>query len=371
MSHTQPLVSVVIAAYNATAYLGETLASVAAQRYAELEIIVVDDGSTDGTPDLVANYARSDARIRLICQANAGVGAARNTGIAAATGRYVAPLDADDLWEPDKILAQVGEMERWGEQAGFAYCWVRTIDGASRPTGFQPTCSASGRVFNLLFFRNFLHNASVPLFRATALKRVGGYATREEQGHAQGCEDWDLCLRVAEHYEVCVVPRVLVSYRLAGTGMSFNVAGMERSFLWMVGQARKRSPALSESLVRWCTGHFYLYLALKAKISGQYPASQRCLRIAARNDAAVLFAPRFYHIWAMSYFRQWRPLPPEAFAATTPLPASSEPAPPGSSRVLFVERWRMRSLFDTRILWALYTRVERRRLALLLGTTSP
>ncbi|HEY0946199.1 MAG TPA: glycosyltransferase [Opitutaceae bacterium] len=376
MLHTRPLVSVVIAAYNATAYLGETLASVAAQRYDALEIIVVDDGSTDATADLVADYARRDLRVRLIRQPNAGVGAARNTGIAAASGRYIAPLDADDLWDADKIGAQVAEMERRGEKAGFAYCWVRTIDGASRPTGLQPTCVASGQVFNILLFRNFLHNASVPLFRATALKRVGGYATREEQGGVQGCEDWDLCLRVAEHYDVGVVPRVLVSYRLAGTGMSFNVAGMERSFLWMLDQVRRRNPAISVSLMRWCTGHFYLYLALKAKLSGQYLPARRCLHVAARHDAAVFFSPRFYHIWAMSHFRRWRPLPPEAFAPMTPVSLRREVAPSAPvataarRRGLRLERWRVRTLFNARVFWALYARVERHRLAHLLGASS-
>lgn len=380
MQHPQPLVSVVVAAYNATAYLGETLASVAAQRYDELEIIVVDDGSTDGTSELVLDYARRDPRIRLIRQPNAGVGAARNTGIAAASGKYIAPLDADDLWEPDKILAQVVEMERWGDEAGFAYCWVRTVDEASRFIALQPPCSASGRLFNVLFFRNFLHNASVPLFRATALKRVGGYATREEQGGVQGCEDWDLCLRVAEHYQVCVVPRVLVSYRIVGTGMSFNVTGMERSFLWMIAQARRRTPTIPDWLVHWSTGHFYLYLALKAKRSNQFSETRRCLAAAARADAAVFFAPRFYHIWAMSYYRRWRPLPPEALVAVVEprihaqltakqscLPAPTDEA---SAPAWTLKRWHVRTLVNARLFWALYVRIERRRFAFLQGSPS-
>ncbi|HZP58789.1 MAG TPA: glycosyltransferase family A protein, partial [Opitutaceae bacterium] len=233
------LVSIVIAAHNAVGYLDETLASAVAQRYNPLEIIVVDDGSTDATAELVRGWSERDPRIRLIQQANAGVGAARNTGIAAARGRYIAPLDADDLWDPDKITAQVAEMELWGPRAGFAYCWVRTINEHGRMTGIQPRCSASGGVFGALLIGNFLHNASVPLFRADALKLVGGYATREEQGGVQGCEDWELCLRVANRYDVCVVPRVLVSYRIVQSGMSFNVRGMERSYLWLLGEARR------------------------------------------------------------------------------------------------------------------------------------
>jgi len=176
----------------------------------------VDDGSTDSTSEVVAECSRGDPRIRLIRQTNAGVGAARNTAIAAVNGKYVAPIDADDVWDAEKIFAQVAEMEKCGEAAGFVYCWTRNIDGKGRVTGIQPTCSVEGKIFNALFFRNFLHSASVPLFRMAALRRVGGYATREEQGGVQGCEDWELCLRVASHYEVRVVPQYLVNYRRIG-----------------------------------------------------------------------------------------------------------------------------------------------------------
>lgn len=373
MSHTQPLVSIVIAAYNASAYLAETLASASAQRYQELEIIVVDDGSKDDTAEVAMRHARRDPRVRLIRQGNAGVGAARNTGIAAARGKYIAPLDADDLWDPDKLAAQVAEMEWSGEQAGFAYCWSRTIDEAGHFTGLKPPCSTAGRVFNVLLFRNFLHNASVPLFRASVLQRVGGYATRDEQGGVQGCEDWELLLRVADQHEVCVVPRVLVSYRLYGSGLSFNVDNMERSYLWLIERMHRHTPEIPEWMFRWSRGHFYLYLALKARQSGQYETCRRCLRVAVQSDRAVLFAPVAYYNWFMSWYRRWRPLRPAP--PSRPIAAAHHPtSPPIAGRGagwLAANRWHVRSLVNARIFWALYQQIERRRLALILKSPSP
>ena len=360
------LVSIVIAAHNAVRYLGETLTSATAQRYDPLEIIVVDDGSTDATGDLVREWSQRDSRIRLIRQANAGVGAARNTGIATARGRYIAPLDADDLWDPDKIGAQVAEMELWGPRAGFAYCWVRTINELGRVTGVQPKCSASGQVFGALLIGNFLHNASVPLFRADALKVVGGYATREDQGGVQGCEDWELCLRLAHRYDVCAVPRVLVSYRIVQSGMSFNVRGMELSYLWLLEQARHLRRSLPESIFRWSKGQFYLYLALKARQACIYRETRRCLRNAAQADFAKLLTPVLYYSWAVSWYRQWFPRGPARRTLRTrreqALADAALPQPRGS------DHWRLRSLINARLLWSLYTQVERRRSARLFGT---
>lgn len=372
MPDVRPLVSVVVAAYNAVRYLGETLASAAAQRYDALEIIVVDDGSTDATGELVKDYARRDPRVRLIRQTNAGVGAARNTGIAAARGRYIAPLDADDLWDVDKIADQVAAMESMGSRAGFAYCWVRTINERGRVTGVQPRCSATGHVYGALLVGNFLHNASVPLFRADALKAVGGYATREDQGGVQGCEDWELCLRVADRYDVCVVPRVLVSYRIIQSGMSFNVRGMERSYLWLLDESRKLRPGLAESVFQWSKGQFYLYLALKARQAGLHAETRRCLRNAVRSDSAALLAPVLYYGWAVSWYRQWfhsgrHPGGLRAGQISVDRTRSGLPAAaPPPRRAL--DHWRLRSLVNARLLWSLYTQVERRRSLRLFGT---
>ena len=102
-----PIVSVIIPAYNSEKFIGETLYSVVRQSFQAMEIIVVDDGSTDGQNEIIKTIMKEDARIKLIQQANRGVSAARNLGIEHAKGQYLAFLDADDVWLPHNIKVKV------------------------------------------------------------------------------------------------------------------------------------------------------------------------------------------------------------------------------------------------------------------------
>ncbi len=115
------LVSVVMPMYNAERFVRRPVESVLGQRHGELELVVVDDGSSDGSVDLVADYARQDARVRLLrSPRNGGVAAARNQALDAATGRYVAFLDSDDWWHADKLAIQLAELERGDAAVSYA-----------------------------------------------------------------------------------------------------------------------------------------------------------------------------------------------------------------------------------------------------------
>jgi glycosyltransferase involved in cell wall biosynthesis len=129
-----PAVSVITPVWNAAATLAAAVASVEAQSVADWEMLVVDDGSTDGSRALAADLARRDARIRpLGLPGNRGPAAARNAGIGAARGRFLAFLDADDLWHPEKLAVQLGYMAREG--APFVFSAYRRVDAAGRPLG--------------------------------------------------------------------------------------------------------------------------------------------------------------------------------------------------------------------------------------------
>jgi glycosyltransferase involved in cell wall biosynthesis len=170
------LVSVVVPAYNAQATLGRTLASVRAQTYANLEIVVVDDGSTDATHQFAEAEAREDPRIRVLTQANAGVAAARNAGIRASWGALLAPVDADDLWHPEKIAKQVAVIEAGGPAMGFVYTYFRRIspmDNAVTEAAFPLVFSGHVFLRHLLF--NFVGNGSSILMRREAFESAGGY----------------------------------------------------------------------------------------------------------------------------------------------------------------------------------------------------
>lgn len=292
----QPVVSVIVPAFNAETTLAETLGSVIRQTLEDWECLVVDDGSTDGTAVLVEAMAERDPRIRLVRQANQGVGAARNTAIRAARGRYLAPLDADDRWEPAKLARQVERMEGAGEDCGLVYCWSRKVDVAGQRLWDCHPFEVEGHAYPLLVMRNFVGNASVPMFRRSAVEEVGLYLTRDEQDGGQGCEDWDLSLRVLARFRCAVVPDYLVDYREVDHCMSRNVAGMERSYRVVIDRVRQGDRPVSEAIIRWSEGHFYAYLMSKAYMSGD-PYRVLCyIGRSVRADPVMCLYRRFYRL---------------------------------------------------------------------------
>jgi len=251
------LVSVVLPAHNAERTVAATLASIRAQTYRDLEIIVVDDGSTDATAAIVRREAGKDERIRLISTRNGGVARARNIGIAASRGAYVAPIDADDLWHPEKITRQVVAIEAGGPEMAFVYTFYRRIDEADRLLYSADPWDFSGHVFLRMLLLNFIGNGSSLLIRRAPLEEVGGYEPELHRQGAQGCEDYLIQLLLASRWKVGVVPEYLTGYRLTPGAMSEDQVRMERSNLLLLEQIRMRFPdipadvmAVAEASVR-------------------------------------------------------------------------------------------------------------------------
>jgi glycosyltransferase involved in cell wall biosynthesis len=229
VSPSGQLVSVVVPAYNAEQTIPETLYSVRAQTHENLEIIVVDDGSTDATAAMVRLQQKSDPRIRLIQQQNAGVAPARNSGAAAATGTFIAPIDSDDLWHPTKIEAQLREFARAGPEVGVVYTWFALIDADSKVIHKKHRPEFAGWVLPILAEFNFVGNGSSPLIRTESFRATEGYdATLKARG-GQGCEDWKLYCHLAERFQYAVVCDHLTGYRALPHNMSSNVLQMLRS----------------------------------------------------------------------------------------------------------------------------------------------
>jgi glycosyltransferase involved in cell wall biosynthesis len=291
----KPLVSVVIPAFNAAAYVRQTLNSVLAQTYQEIEVIVVDDGSSHATSAVVEEFVTKDARFQLVRQSNAGVGAARNTAIQKAHGKYIAPLDADDYWFPEKLEKQVACAEQYGNEAGLVYCWSTVLDEHGSVFN-ECSHTVEGRARRALVLRNVVGNGSAPLIRAAALEKVGLYLTRTEQGEAEGCEDWDLYLRIAERFSIHVVPEYLLAYRQAGSSMSANAAKMAASFAVVMSRARERNFDLPSSIFCWSAGRFYAYLVENSYRWGHYGRCLRYLKEAVRSDPALLLTTDVYRI---------------------------------------------------------------------------
>lgn len=281
----QPLVSVVIPAYDAERFLGSTLESVCAQSYTNLEVWVVDDGSSDRTAEIVETFAARDPRIALLRQANAGVAAARNLGIQNARGEFIAPLDADDLWRSEAIAMLVARFQGSGPEVGVVYAWSADVDECGRGTGGFHAATVEGNVYRSLLCHNFLGNASSSLIRKTCLDRLGGYRTQFHSQDAQGCEDWDLYLRLAACYEFRAVPEFLVGYRRAAGGMSGDFHRMARSHALMLQslweQHRAAAPKFLHGISR---SSFYLFFAHQCNECGDARSTLHWLQQALAAD---------------------------------------------------------------------------------------
>jgi len=237
-------VSLVIATFNHGRFLAEALDSALAQTLKGLEIVVVDDGSTDDTPAVLASYA---GKVRIVRQPNRGLAAARNTGLATARGRYVSFLDADDVLMPTKLAEQHALLER-AQTVGWTYCDVLIETVA---TGAQMRASErfgygarmlDGWLFPELIHGNFIP-AIAPLVRRGVLDAVGGF---DEQLTA--LEDWDLWLRLSLISEVRYSPAVLVRYRVHPGGMSEARPRMDDNRFRVLDKICRTRPAAVERL---------------------------------------------------------------------------------------------------------------------------
>lgn len=241
MSNDQ-LVSVVIPAYNAEATLDETLHSVRAQTHGAIEIIVVDDGSTDTTRALAEQHAAADARVQVLHQPNAGVAAARNAGWQHARSAFIAFVDADDLWAPSKIERQLHALQRAGPRAGLAYAWTARIDASGVVRHCNDGTHHEGQVLPMILSSNFVCCGSNVLVRRDALIDAEGFDSRLRAAGAEGCEDWLFYSRVAETYHFVRVPEYLVGYRELHNSMSSNRHRMLGSHILMCRQMLARRP---------------------------------------------------------------------------------------------------------------------------------
>ncbi len=279
-----PLISVVIPAYNAAPTLGATLASVLAQTWQDFEILVIDNGSDDDTGAIAHRFG--DPRLQVLRQGALGVARARNAGLERARGDYIAFLDSDDLWTPDKLADQLAALAA-APEAALAYSWTDYIDEQDQFLFPGSHITASGDVYAQLFVNNFLENGSNPLVRRSALAAVGPF-----DPDLPPAEDWDLWLRLAARYPFVAVAKAQVLYRLSSRSASSNLARMERQCLVVLQRARERRPDLPAHLDRASLAHLYEYLTFRA-LAGKpgrhhYRQAARYFSQLLRYDAGIL-----------------------------------------------------------------------------------
>lgn len=232
-----PHASIIVPAFNAEATLDATLRSLRAQSFTDLEIIVVDDGSTDRTARIAADHAGEDDRVQLVMQANRGLAGARNSGIQVARGAIIGFCDADDLWRPHKLAAHVRHLAE-APAVGLSFSGSALIDGGGRPLGLAQRPRLTGIRPDHVFLRNPVGNGSAAVMRRAALDaiawRPAGETARDwwfDESFRQS-EDIECWLRLAltTDWQIEGVPGALTAYRVNPSGLS--AAGGRQLAAW-------------------------------------------------------------------------------------------------------------------------------------------
>ncbi len=285
-----PSVSVIIPTYNRRAYVQEAIESVLAQTYTDYEIIVIDDGSTDGTAEALREQYGD--RIRYEWQENQGVSAARNHGIELACGKYIAFLDSDDLWCPEKLEKQIAYLERHPSTGMvFSEAWVIDSKGTLVSTSkLNEAISAESLSLESLCYENHINVPSSVVVDKGIIETAGGFDHSMSQG-----EDYDLFLRARVHTSVGIVREPLTAYRVHSEGASnpsSQVAERRlRAHLLALDKVfaawPEAPPGLKERAVAWQ----YAKAALMEAALGNEEQTRVCLGQAVAHDDWFLRDP--------------------------------------------------------------------------------
>ncbi len=292
-----PNVSIVVPAYNTLRTLPETVASLLAQTYGDLEVIVVDDGSSDGTADWVR--AQTDPRLRLVRQLNRGLAGARNGGIIAARGDLIGFCDGDDLWEPEKLKQHVDLLARHPE-IGVSFSASLLVDEANRSLGIIQAPRLTDLGAHDILLRNPVGNGSSPVIRAEVFREIAYRPNGQSR-------DWffDETLRQSEDIECWVrialttawdfggLAEPLTRYRVVSSGLSANLDKQYATWTQMADKLRVLAPEFAQTWLPAAQAYQLRYLARRAVSLGDGRAAARLLVEAFRASRhPLVFEPR-------------------------------------------------------------------------------
>lgn len=315
---TAPRVSIVMPVYNVERYIAEAIDSVLAQTFDDWELLIIDDGGSDRSIDIAAEYC--DPRIRIIAQRNRGLAGARNTGIAYARGDYVALLDSDDRWLPEKLALHVIHLDA-DQLVDVSYCASRFIDGEGNPLRQTQTPQLHDITPQLILCRNPVGNGSAAVIRRSLLDLVA-FPHPDEPGRTcwfdesfRQSEDIEMWVRLALQGQATfdgIAPE-LTEYRIVAGGLSANIARQFESWERMMTKTQSYAPDfiarhgararayqlryLARRSVQLGDGSFALSLvrqALKASIRPLFEEPSKTLvTLAAALVARTVDADRF------------------------------------------------------------------------------
>lgn len=285
--------SVIMPVYNVEAYVAEAILSVLAQSFEDFELIIVDDGSTDRSADVCRSF--NDPRIRLIHQSNRGLAGARNTGIAAAQGRYLAFLDSDDRWLPEKLALHIIHLDN-NPTIGVSFSSSRFIDLKGQPLRLTQMPKLDKITPADIFCRNPVGNGSSPVIRREALESVA-FPHPAEPGRTcyfdetlRQSEDIEMWLRLAVVGDVhfAGIPPALTEYRVGGGGLSSQVVRQYQSWESVVARLSSYAPAFALKYVDRARAYQLRYLARRAVQLGDHALALALMREGLASSLAPL-----------------------------------------------------------------------------------
>lgn len=250
-------VSVIIPAYNAERFILETIQSLQRQTFIDFEIIVVDDGSTDQTVFLVTQI--EEPRLRVLSVDHQGLSATRNRGVAASQSKFVAFLDADDLWMPDTLKSYVEALTANSAadlSYGWTYFWNYDLKNSSDAIKLISPSATGVNAYRAMLERNIVGNGSNIFVRRSAFDAVGGFDQTLTHG-----EDWEFCFRVALQGEVALVPQPLVYYRQHSTSICSDFEPAKTSFFKALDKIYDLAPPKYTVLKVKVQSSLYIYVA--------------------------------------------------------------------------------------------------------------
>ena len=267
----RPLVSVVIPAYNVEAYIVQAIQSALNQTLRELEVIVIDDGSTDSTRERIASI--QDPRLKLLVQKNAGLSAARNAGIRLSRGRYIGFLDADDIWYPEKAETHLQVMEQ-DSSIGITYSFMAYIDELGKPTGqFRIARTKEPTVLDLVLQNDIIPSATI--VRKEALVQAGLF----DEG-LRSVQDLEMWVRILHKtgYSARLVPRVLTGYCERGDSLSMGGELYLRSAQIVMDRFEATIPGVSREIRNRGLASIFRIASRKALSAGDLELATKCMR---------------------------------------------------------------------------------------------
>ncbi|WP_254568610.1 glycosyltransferase [Oscillatoria sp. HE19RPO] len=282
-----PTISVIIPAYNAEKTIQETIESVLNQTFQDFELIIINDGSTDKTLEIISNL--SDSRIKVFSFPNSGAQKSRNRGISLATGEYLSFIDADDLWTPDKLEMQLKALKN-NPEAGVAYSWTDYIDESGQRLPGGQYFKITNHVYERLLLGDFIGSGSNPLIRKEAFLAVG---TFDES--LVGGQDWEMWIRLASKYQFTVVKRPQILYRQSAHSWSVNLERQEKGYNQVIEKSLANAPEPIQKLRKQILANRYKFLtfdALESSVNRKHSLmAARFLWIAVKNQPKLLANP--------------------------------------------------------------------------------